>query len=258
MDLALKNGNRGLPGGTTLARLIADEFGVVSCKHQPPLSIDTILKWCDSHKAKTGEWPTAKSGTVLDSPNETWGHVAHNMDRGYRGLSEAISLSRLLERERGVPHKHRQDLTIEQILAWADDYKVRHGGFPELKSEEEIPQSPGDKWRHIDHALINGTRSLPGASSLSQVLVQHRGKRTLRNAPPLTPEQIEQWARLHFERTGTWPSNTAGGRVLDAPEEAWRAINDALAQGKRGLKDCGYRSLAELLDKRIRKVPEKA
>ena len=246
--------NDGLRQDITFAELIAEELGDRTRTSMPDLTFATILGWCDSHKSATGDWPTANSGMVLDSPNESWDRLSHCMARGLRGLPEAISLSRLLERERGVPHRFRCDLTVELILAWADDYMAKHGEYPTRNSKQGIPQSPGDKWRHIDHALINGTRSLPGASSLSQVLVQHRGKRTLRNAPPLTPEQIEQWARLHFERTGTWPSNTAGGRVLDAPEEAWRAINDALAQGKRGLKGCGYRSLAELLDKRIRKT----
>ncbi len=254
IDLALRRGNRGLPGGTSLSTLIADEFAVVSHIKQPTLTFDMILNWCDSHKATTGDWPTAKSGTVLDSPHENWARIARSMDRGQRGLPQAISLSRLLERERGVPHKFRQDLTVELILAWADDYNATFGRLPNMHSEESIPQSPGDKWRHIDHALRDGTRSLPGGSSLSQLLVEYRGKRTHQNAPPLSPEQIEIWARLHFDRTGTWPSYAAGGRVLDAPEEAWRSINEALARGKRGLKGCGYRSLAELLDKRIRKA----
>ncbi len=238
-------------GTMSFATLIADELGPRTRMSQPSLTTEMILQWADAHKKVTGEWPTAGSGMILHSPNEDWGLLSRSMRRGMRGLNEAISLSKLLERERAVPHRFRCELTEELVLTWADAYKEEKGVYPGGKSLEPIPQSPGDKWRHIDHALREGHRGLPGGSSLAMLFAEHRGKRKRMNAPPLTVEQIEQWVRLHFERTRTYPTYRLGGIVEDAPEETWREINGALANGQRGLEGCGYRSLCELIKRRI-------
>jgi len=41
-------------------------------------------------------------------------------------------------------------------------------------------------------------------------------------------------ADAHHERTGTWPG-VRSGPITDAPGEIWSAIDNALAQGNRGL-----------------------
>ena len=64
--------------------------------------------------------------------------------------------------------------------------------------------------------------------------------------PPLTVEQIVGWADAHHARTGRWPT-AASGPVADAPGEHWRAVNNALYGGYRGLP--GGDSLANLLDR---------
>jgi hypothetical protein len=51
---------------------------------------------------------------------------------------------------------------------------------------------------------------------------------------PLSVEQILVWAKSHFQHTGRWPTAYAG-RVADAPEEGWYAIDIALRKGNRGL-----------------------
>jgi hypothetical protein len=55
-----------------------------------------------------------------------------------------------------------------------------------------------------------------------------------RRRPPLTVEQILAWADAHFGRTGGWPVGM-GGPIPEAPGETWRAVNDALRAGYRGL-----------------------
>lgn len=62
--------------------------------------------------------------------------------------------------------------------------------------------------------------------------------------PPLTIEQILDWADAHHQRTGQWPS-TMSGPVHDAPGEKWENINMALTKGLRGLP--GGSSLAKLI-----------
>jgi hypothetical protein len=62
--------------------------------------------------------------------------------------------------------------------------------------------------------------------------------------PALTVGQILAWADAHRRRTGRWPT-AASGPVTDAPGETWRALNNALYFGRRGLR--GGDSLPRLL-----------
>jgi hypothetical protein len=136
----------------------------------------------------------------------------------------------------------RPQLTVAQILAWADAHHRRTGRWPGLNSGP-VEEAPRETWRAISQALRNGFRGLPGGSSLVQLLAQERD-RSRPGRPPLKEEHILTWADGHYRRTGRWP-NAASGAVLDAPGENWRAINSALWAGNRGLR--GGSSLARLL-----------
>jgi hypothetical protein len=65
---------------------------------RPKLSIEVILRWADLHRERTGRWPGAGSGPVLDAPGETWGGVNLALHRGHRGLPGGNSLALLLGR----------------------------------------------------------------------------------------------------------------------------------------------------------------
>jgi DNA-directed RNA polymerase specialized sigma24 family protein len=62
--------------------------------------------------------------------------------------------------------------------------------------------------------------------------------------PTLTVAEILRWADAHKRRTGGWPSVTSGP-VAGVPDLTWRAVDDALRGGFRGLP--GGDSLARLL-----------
>ncbi len=64
--------------------------------------------------------------------------------------------------------------------------------------------------------------------------------------PPLIVTEILRWAKSHHARTGKWPS-AGPERVKESPDLTWRAIDDALRTGNRGLPRT--RGLARLLDK---------
>jgi len=100
-------------------------------------------------------------------------------------------------------------------------------------------------WSQINGALSKGFRSLPGGSSLTKLLAEHRGKRNSQALPSLSVDQILSWADTHRVRTGEWPMVTSGP-VHDVPGESWVAINSALSKGGRGLP--GNSTLAKLLD----------
>src|SRR5262245_9318480 len=96
VDSALRLGLRGLPGGYSLAKLLADRKGVRNVQDFPPYTEEEILAWADSHLQRTGRWPTQHSGPVLDAPGETWYAVQMALSHGSRGLPGGTTLARLL------------------------------------------------------------------------------------------------------------------------------------------------------------------
>jgi hypothetical protein len=104
VNRALARGGRGLPGGSSLARLLEERRGRRNQHHGPPLDAGQILRWADSHFRRTGRWPRASSGPIPDAPGESWSAVASARYAGHRGLLGGETLARLLRRHgRGVP-----------------------------------------------------------------------------------------------------------------------------------------------------------
>jgi hypothetical protein len=244
VDAALLIGRRGLPGGSSLARLLAKQRGVRNPKQLPPLSIPQVLRWARAHRRRTGHWPTRASGPVVEAPGETWSAVHAALATGCRGLPAGETLARLLLGQRGRRRKdNRPRLTVRQILAWADAHRRRTGSWPHSRSGP-IRDAPGETWRSVDHALHKEQRGLTDGVTLAQLLTTHRGLRTRSHAPGLTERQILAWADAYEQQTGAWP-HAHSGPIDGVPGETWRAVDDALLQGSRGLR--GGRSLARLL-----------
>src|SRR5262245_22066746 len=57
LDQALREGLRGLPAGSSLARLLAEHRGVRNQGALPGLSEGQIVAWADAWHARTGQWP---------------------------------------------------------------------------------------------------------------------------------------------------------------------------------------------------------
>jgi hypothetical protein len=62
------------------------------------VTVEQILAWADAHHARTGAWPTPKSGLVADTPAESWATLNAALWTGVRGLPGGDSLYRLLRR----------------------------------------------------------------------------------------------------------------------------------------------------------------
>lgn len=247
IDKALRAGCRGLTGGSSLARLLSERRGVRNHKALPPYRLSDILTWADAHRRSTGSWPNHQSGPIQVAAGETWNAVENALRAGTRGLKGGTSLAQLLARYRGV--RNRQGLprlTIPKILGWADAHFKRTGRWPNRQSGA-IPAAPGENWRAINAALQNGYRALPGGGSLAQLLDARRGVRNRLAAAPYTLKKILAWADAHRRRSGRWPRHNTGP-VVGAPGETWQAVNSALSQGTRGLP--GGTSLARLLQRR--------
>lgn len=253
VDHALSKGFHGLPGGSSVAQLLAEYRGVRNPAALPRLTVEQVLAWADAHHRRTGQWPRLRSGCVYNEPTENWRAIDCALKRGFRGLPSNTSLAQLLVEYRGVRSlASLPKLTIRQILAWADLHHERTGRWPN-RASGPVQGSSGETWSGIAEALRRRSRGLRSSSSLLRLLAKHRGVNDSRERPPLTIKQILAWADAHHARTGRWPKATSGP-VVDAPGENWLSINTLLRTGGRGLP--AGRSLNTLLAER-REVPKK-
>jgi hypothetical protein len=235
-----------MPGGSSLAQLLAKARNVRNRMNPPPLTLEQVLEWADTAFQRTSEWPNQFSGAIVESPGDTWAGVNWALKVGSRGLFGGYSLAQLLSEQRGVRNRAElPPLPIEGILAWADAHHERTGRWPTPRTGD-IPEAPGETWGAVQSALFSGMRGFPGGSSLAQVLESHRGVRNIHDLPPLTLERIIAWAEAHYRRTGRWPTKVSGP-IYDAPGETWNAVQIALLRGRRGLAVGS--SLSRLLDK---------
>ena len=247
VEMALSHGQRGLPGGSSLALLLAVRRGVRNIWTLPTLTVDKILAWADAFRQRSGRWPHEGSGVIPESDGDTWLAVNQALKRGGRGLPGRTSLAKLLAVERGVRnHLAVPRLTRKQILAWADAHHRRTGAWP-TRDAGAIAEAAGESWSAVNAALERGLRGLRGGSSLAGLLARHRDCPYHGSLPPLSKKKIVRWADAHFQRTGKWP-NINSGPVHGAPEERWDRIDNALRQGGRGLG--GDSSLLRLLAKK--------
>jgi len=234
IDDALRVGLRGLPGGSSLAKLLEQERHASNVRHLPDLNIPHILQWAYAHRAVHGCWPTRRSGAIPGNEVDTWATIATALYRGIRGIPEPTSLARLLAKHRGrrtqldaSPH------SVNQILEWADRWCEERGTWPG-QSSGPIPNAQGETWRAVDWALHAGFRGLPGGDSLAGLLTRYRGVRSRAHRPKLELMQIRAWAEAYRAKHGKWPTGNSGP-VEAAEGESWRAIDMALKGGRRGL-----------------------
>ncbi len=245
------------------------------------LDVERILRWADAHRTATGRWPDRRSGPVGGADGETWSAIDTALRRGRRGLTGGSSLTGLLAEERAVArgtnpeppaerlrawaaeqfptHRRRRRsearrrsrtrLTIELVLSWVDAHHAATGRWPRITSGP-VRDHPELNWGQVNRALSEGYRTLPGGTTLADLLQEQRGVRNKQNLPRLDVEQILSWADAHREATGEYPQIESGpvGAAASAPGETWSAIQSALFKGLRGLP--GGSSLAQLLAER--------
>ena len=208
------------------------------------LTIRQILAWADNHYQHTGQWPKRESGRVYGVPGEEWQRIDKALCRGYRGLPPGSSLAQLLAKHRGVRNqKALSQLTIRQILRWADTHHQRTGRWPTSRSGK-ILGAEHETWHAVVAAMDAGCRGLPRKYSLHKLLLKYRGPQVQSVRRSLTIRQILAWADAHYERTGKWPRINSGP-VQGALGETWKAINSSLRFGHRTLP--GGLSLRQVL-----------
>lgn len=247
IDTALRNGFRGLPGGSSLSRLLRAERGI-DTHRRPLLTISGILAWADALHKACGVWPDYDSGPVAGAPGETWKHIDLALSEGTRGLPGGLSLAKLLAARRDVRNVYAR-LSEEEIVGWAQAHIQRTGKRPHSRSGAVV-EAPGEKWKALDAALTKGSRGLPGGSSIAKLLGANGIERVSTPKQPYRPLSIDQivaWATAYARAHGVWPSANSG-RIPEAPRETWAGINTALRVGNRGLP--GGNSLQSLFEEK--------
>jgi hypothetical protein len=126
----------------------------------------------------------------------------------------------------------RRALSIPEILRWADAHRETNGQWP-TKESGDVLSARFESWSAVDAALRSGNRTLSGEGSLARLLAEHRGARIIHELPPLTEQQILEWADEHHGRTGAWP--TADSGTVPSTKEKWHGIDHALFVGSRDL-----------------------
>lgn len=169
----LRTGERGLPGGTTLVRLLTSKRGEFYACRGIPLRRTEILKWAAAHHEQTGTLPTRDSGPVRGVPGETWRAIDASLRSESRSLRGRSSLGELLRSYVPPYPECGRRLSESLILRWADDFKKRVGYWPTRESAH-VDSSRREKWAVIDEALKQGYRGLPGGSSLAKLLEKNR------------------------------------------------------------------------------------
>ena len=240
INAALREGLRGLPGGTSLAEVLEEHRGRPNKSALPSLTERWIVKMAKQFKQKHGRYPTIASGQI-EGTQETWRGVDSALNKAHRNLPRKTTLAKLLEEKAGKPPRGKP-LTISVVLAWADDYREKNGKWP-TKASGRITGT-NETWLAVDTALHKGLRSLPKAGTLAQVLAAHRGAENRLALEALTVTRIKQLIRSFYKIHGEWPTPTSG-RVHDTLSLTWAQINRALSQGLRSFK--GGSSLAKIV-----------
>lgn len=244
IDQVLRKGLRGLPGGSSLARLLAQHRGKRNPSALPPYTERQILRWADTYHRRHDQWPTTNSGPIPKALGETWCAVNAAFVQGSRGMPGSSSLARFLAEQRGVRNiQGLPRLSQRQILRWADDHHERTGRWPKQTSGG-VAAAPGETWAALDFSLTYGRRGLPGDTTLASLLARHRGVRNHHGLAPLQIRAILRWIDDHRRRTNKWPHRDSGP-VIGARGETWCGVDQALKKGHRGLT--GGSSLGKLL-----------
>ena len=174
VDNALQKGTRGLPGGSSITKLLSKHRDIRSSAYLADLTEEQIILWAKEWFEKNGKWPTSISGQIEGSGGETWGAIQAALPVGGRGLPRKITLADLLQEQGLKKNKQNQEcLSEEKILNWADQYHEKNEKWPNRNSGQ-IEDSEGETWMGIQSSLAVGGRGLPRKTSLAKLLHEKR------------------------------------------------------------------------------------
>jgi hypothetical protein len=248
ISFALNYGFRGLPGGSSLAKLLQAHNLKANLGEREYPSKDEIVDVAKIYQTqdKDNKLPTRESG-LFPNPNYldlTWGGINSALVKGLIEDTKAKTLTDLWVQEFGSRNVNNlENLTEEQILRWCDKYQEDHPNkkFPSNQSVPIVTMGT-ETFMSIDTAIRENRRGLTGLVSLAHLLFKKRGKRTNKNLPKIKIKQIKDWMIAWHNHYQKWPTAT-DGEIPNSSGEKWSNINATLHRGGRG---CPKTSLAEL------------
>jgi superfamily II DNA or RNA helicase len=198
-----------------------------------------IIEAMKAFFADHGRWPNVKSGDASRyfGFHTTWMAVNDALKQGYRGLPGGSSLKQLrIEAGLGV-------LSEAMIIKAQKAFFADHGRWPNEKSGGASRYFGFQiKWKAVYKALTNGSRGLPGGSSLKKLRIE-AGLET--EAVLLSKAMIIEAQKAFFADHGRYPGQKDGdGSRYFGFQIKWPAVEQALKQGCRGL--AGGSSLKKL------------
>ena len=143
------------------------------------LNFETILLWADAHFIRCGKWPNRGSGSIVDSPGDTWNAVQLAMRRGSRGLPGGTTLTKLLAERRDRYDWPCLRLDTETILRWANTFHAKTGRWPGAESGK-VEEFPDLSWAAVVTALRTGAHGLPSGQTLAKLLYRNHSFRISR------------------------------------------------------------------------------
>lgn len=183
INTALEVGTRGLPGGSSLAKLIDNKMGIANPMNLPSLNEELIINWVTQFINTHKEKPLRSSGVIefasADHKGITWLAVDSALKRGRRGISGKSSLASLIAKTFSFKnHMNLSPLTEEMIVGWVTQYIDIRGEKPTQNSGilDFVSEAyKGITWLAINTALDKGGRELLGGSSLAKLIEKHLG-----------------------------------------------------------------------------------
>jgi hypothetical protein len=248
VDSALRLGHRGLPAGSSLARLLHERCDVVNRLESRELTEERIMELIAEHRSAHGAWPTRDSGAVPGT-TLTWAAIDQALIRGRHGLPGGSSIAQLLRRREGVGSRRGLPLTEGQVAAWAKAFQKKHGRWPTRADGQIEGAATGETWSGVAAALEQGLRQLRARTSFRAFLAEVCGAPAPGSVRrPLSVEKILERARAYETWAGAFPTAASRDPHLESAGDSWARIDRALRAGGRGLPRT---TLIQLLARRL-------
>ena len=246
IDANLIKGQRGLPDGSSIAKMnaeISEEYDLDYFNHldQDDLDIELIRQSLLAHKTETGEWLTCKKkgadgkSYVLEhgpyAGQVTAGAIDANLSIGQLGLTGGSSIAKMnaeISEAHGLDyfnHLDQDDLDIELIKqsllmhrqetgTWLTNRKKRADAQSYIL--EHGPYAGKLKVSALDAALSNGARGITGGSSIAKMNAEISESHGLDYFNHLDQDDLDiylvkQSLLAHRTETGEWLTNKKKG-----------------------------------------------
>jgi hypothetical protein len=252
VNSSLREGCRGLPGGSSLARFLV-EHGFDEDK--PDITDAELETACRAFHTEHGTYPKVDSGDCSRyfgwaEGTDTWRNVNACIRNGIRGLGSLNERSLYLFCQRLGIADVKPKFTDVSLKSACLAYHAEHGTYPKEDSgdcSKHFGWSDGtDTWANVNSSIANGSRGLESLKGSSLYLFcQDLGIATVK--PDFTPDLVEKACRTYFEEHGKHPRTKREdcSRYFGRPDgtETWLGVDGCIREGNRGLKSLKGSSL---------------